>query len=541
MNDEQATRDAGQHGPLSRRDFLRGSAALGSALAFPGVLGALGGPDAALAAAKSGGTPKRGGRLSVAIHDGSTTDTLSPWAIPEYSGAARAQQVYERLFSLGPVGKPIPWLALSADAANTKATVWNVKLRPGVHFNNGKTVTAQDVLYSYKYVANPKNKAESLPRIQAVDLANSRAMSPTEIEFRLHRPIGDFEALLAEKALWIVPSGTTDFSKQVGTGPFTFVSWEPGVRALFKRNSNYWGIHAGGGPWVDELEIQMIPDNTARLNALLGNQVQEITFLDPVTAKAQQHNSAIQIIRSAQANTSPIYMEIDASLFRDNRVREAMKLVLDREAIVKNVLLGYGTVGNDLFGKGQPSYNSHLPQRVHDPEKAKALLKQAGVTHLTLTLPATDLAPGMLESALAFKQLGAPIGINVTIQKIPSGSYFTNNLYLKVPFYETQWAQGFVSQAQDGLLSNAPYNETHWYNKKWDAAFNAAQGIVDETKRLAAYKALQVPLWEQGGYIIPAVYETLDAAAAHVRGIVPSISDGFQDLGGFNFKDHWLA
>ena len=534
MTDQPRARDALPQGTLSRRDFVRGAAAFGSALAFPGLLSA---SAASAAAAK----PKRGGRLSVAIHDGSTTDTLSPWNIPEYSGAARAQQVYERLFSLGPVGKPIPWLALSAEVKNKAATIWNVKLRPGVQFNNGKTMTAEDVLYSYGYVANPKNKAESLPRIQAVDLNNSKIKSPTEIEFHLHRPIGDFQSLLAEKALWVVPAGTTNFNKQVGTGPFLFVSWEPGVRALFKRNPNYWGIHSGGGPWVDQLEIQMIPDNTARLNALLGNQVQEITFLDPVTAKAQSFNKAVQIIRSAQANTSPIYMQIDAAMFRDNRVREAMKLVLDREALVKNVLLGYGSIGNDLFGKGQPSYNSSIPQRAHDPEMAKSLLKKAGVSHLNLTLPATDLAPGMLESALAFKQQGAAIGINVTIQKIPSGSYFTNNLYLKVPFYETQWAQGFESQAQDGLLSNAPYNETHWYNKKWDTAFYAAQGIADESKRLAAYKALQVPLWQQGGYIIPIVYETLDAAAANVRGIVPNLSDGFQDLGGFNFKDHWLA
>ena len=539
MNDQHGPRDAGHDRGLSRRDFLRRSAAAGSAFAVPGVLGALGGAETALAA--STGKPKRGGRLSVAIHDGSTSDVLAPWNIPEYSDAARAQQVYERLFSLGPAGTPIPWLALSTEAANSAATKWNVKLRPGVHFNNGKTVTAEDVLYSYKYVANPKNKCESLPRIQAVDLANSRAVSPTELEFRLHRPIGDFAGLLAEKALWIVPNGTTNFNKQVGTGPFLFVSWEPGVRALFKRNSNYWGIHGGGGPWVDELEIYSIPDNTARLNALLGNQVQEITFLDPVTAKAQESNAAVQIIRSAQANTSPIYMQIDATMFRNPNVRVAMKLVLDREALVKDVLFGYGSVGNDLFGKGQPSYNSSLPQRVHDPEQAKSLLKKAGVTHMNLTLPATSLAPGMLESALAFKQLGTPIGINVTIQTVPSGSYFTNNEYLKVPFYETQWAQGFESQAEDGLLINSPYNETHWYNKKWDTQFNAAQGIPDETKRNAAYKALQVPLWNLGGYIIPTVYETLDAAAANVRGIVPSIADGFQDLGGFNFKDHWLV
>ena len=464
---------------------------------------------------------------------------LAPWNIPTYAAAGRAQQVYERLFNFGPDGKPAPRLAVSA-VSNSDGTIWRVKLRPGVSFHNGKKFTARDVLYSYGYVADKANQAESMPRLDAIDFKGTRAISDMEIEFRLKRAIGDFKGLLAEKGLWIVPEGTKNFDSPVGTGPFIFSSWQPGVRALYKRNASYWGASATTGPFVDELEIQTIPDQTARLNALLGGQVQEITFLDFVSAKARANDPAMQIVRTAQPSTTPFYMQIDSATFMDPRVREAMKLAVDRETLVKNVLLGFGSVGNDLFGMGQPSYNSDIPQRHYDPDKAAGLLKQAGVDRLRLALPTSTTTPGMLESAAGFKQQATRAGIDLQLMKLPPESYFSNNQYMKVPFYQTNWGQGFESQAQDGLLSDAPYNETHWHDPSWDAAFRKAQGIVDEPKRLAAYKALQEPLWERGGYIVWGTFDTIDAVAPNVRGVVPNISSSFQNLGGFEFKDHWL-
>ena len=530
-------RELGDHA-FSRRQLLRGSALLGATFALPGLLGAC---DASSGPAARGavGPARHGGRLVVAVHDGGAQDVLAPWSIPTYAAAGRAQQVYERLFNFGPDGKPAPRLAVSAES-NANGTVWRVKLRPDVSFHNGKKFTAQDVLYSYGYVADTANQAESAPRLEAVDLAASRAVSDLEIEFRLKRSIGDFKGLLAEKALWIVPQGTTNFDTPVGTGPFIFSSWQPGVRALYKRNPHYWGASATTGPFVDELEIQTITDQTARLNALLGGQVQEITFLDFVSAKARANDPSLKIVRTAQPSTTPFYMQIDSSTFMDPRVREAMKLAVDRETLVKNVLLGFGSVGNDLFGKGQPSYNSDIPQRAYDPEKAVGLLRQAGVDRLRLALPTSTTTPGMLESAAGFKQQATRAGIDLELVKLPSESYFSNNQYMKVPFYQTNWGQGFESQAQDGLLSNAPYNETHWSDANWDAEFRKAQGIVDESKRLAAYKALQEPLWERGGYIVWGTFDTLDAVAPHVHGVVPNISSSFQNLGGFEFKDHWL-
>jgi peptide/nickel transport system substrate-binding protein len=538
--------DIGRAGTLSRREMIQRSIGATTALAVPGLLAACGGsssPSASSSAGSpAGGKPRRGGHLTVAVNDGGATDVLSPWNTPFYSSGARAKQVYERLYTWSPEGLPLPQLAVSAEPDKT-ATVWHVKLRSGVTFHNGKTLTADDVLYSIRYVLNPKSNAEAISRIAAIDPGASRVVSPTELELHLKRPIGDTPGdLLADKALWIVPAGTTDFSKPMGTGPFIFKSWQPGVRALYERNPNYWErTSAGGPPWVDSLEFQTIVDDTARLNALLGGQVQEILNISLVQARAQASNSAVAIIRTPQPNVTPIYMEIDAPNFRDIRVRHALKLALDRNEMVNNILLGFGSIGNDLFGKGLLSYNADIPQRAHDPQQAASLLKQAGVGGLNLTLPTAEAAAGMVESATAFKQQAAAVGINVTLQKIDAGTYFTNKLYLKVPFYQTSNVDDFVGTTLDLLLPNSPYNETHWFDKRWAAEFAKAQAIVDTAQRNAAYKALQVPLWDRGGYLIWGFFETLDATSPKVHGIVPNKSRGFENLGGLYFKYHWLS
>lgn len=520
---------------LTRRQLLERSAALGAALSLPGFIGT------AAASAGTAVTPRRGGHLRVGMNDGGAGDSLSPWNIPIYSAAARAEAVYERLYKYDARAVARPRLAESVES-NAKGTVWRLKIRPGVTFHSGKPLTADDVLYSLRYIADPKNKAESLTRLEPIDLVASRKVSALEVLFKLKRPIGDFPGLLAEKAVWIVPNGKKDFAtKPDGTGPFKFVSWQPGIRAMFTRNDNYWGISRGGGPWVDSLEILDITDDTARVNALLGKQVDEIAFMPFVQAKAQASNSAIQVIQAGQPQTNPIYVQMDRKPFTDNRVRLALKYAVDRKAMVRQVELGFGAVGNDLFGKGYPSYNNELPQREYDPERAKSLLRQAGYDRFPFTLPTSNALPGMLESATVFKEQAKAANIDVTLEKLDAGSYFSNNKYLKVSSYQTNWGQSFESQAQDGMLRSSPYNESHWYSAQWAARFRKAQEITDSGKRNAAYKALQVPIWKTGGYVVFAFYNTVDAASSKVRGIVPNISSGFSNLGGFDFKDHWFA
>src|SRR5438093_1015267 len=165
---------------LTRRRLLQRSAALGAALSVPGALTA-GVAEAGTTAAK----PRRGGHLRIGMNDGGAGDSLAPWNIPIYSAAARAEQVYERLFKYDPHAVPRPRLAESV-ASNRKATVWRLKIRKGVTFHSGKPLTADDVLYSLRFIADPKNKAESLTRLEPIDLKASRRVSATELEFRLN-------------------------------------------------------------------------------------------------------------------------------------------------------------------------------------------------------------------------------------------------------------------------------------------------------------------------------------------------------------------
>src|SRR5262249_4391357 len=137
-------------------------------------------------------------------------------------------------------------------------------------------------------------------------------------------------------------------------------------------------------------------------------------------------------------NMVPIYMATTLEPFTDVRVRQAMRLLADREQLIKSVQLGLGTLGNDLYGKGLEFYDSHLPQRTHDPERAKALLKAAGKEDLSVTLYSSTAGPGMLESATVFAQQARAGGVNISIQNIPADQYFGAK-YLTQNFAQTLW------------------------------------------------------------------------------------------------------
>jgi peptide/nickel transport system substrate-binding protein len=263
-----------------------------------------------------------------------------------------------------------------------------------------------------------------------------------------------------------------------------------------------------------------------------------MVFLDFVQIRALKSESSIQIIRATSGTNNPLTMKLTSSDFKDNRVRTAFKLAVDREAMVKQVLLGEGKVGNDVFGYNFASYNNHLPQRKYDPEKARALLKKAGRDGITVALYTSQAIAGMLESATVFRQQAKAAGIKVNLQKLAADSYFSNNKYLKVPFYQSFWEESFEQVTRDGLLSNAPYNETGWRRPQFDNAFHVAEGIADEQKRNQRYRDLAVPLWREGGYIIWGFQNKVDAASAKIKGIVPN---PFRNLGHLQVKDWWIS
>lgn len=542
----QSRRDEDGQG-LSRRKFLLRGAAAGAALALPGVLAACGGGNDEGAGATGGepaetgglpttaaeGQPKRGGRLRTGHSGGGTTETLDAAVSYNLIDEARARQLYDTLTFFSPDYELEPYLAESLEP-NADATAWQIKLRDGVTFHDGKPLTADDVLYTWRRVLDPKTASGGAAAIANVDLSATKKVSDTEIQVVLTRPQVDFPILLSGRELSIIPDGFTDFSKPVGTGPFVFDSFTPGQRSLFTRNPNYW---QEGQPYVDELEMISIPDNTARVNALLGGQVDAIENLPFTDAKARAEDPSLKVVVTKSPTCIPYVMQLDVEPFTMPEVREALKLAIDREKTVETALVGFGQVGNDLFGKGTPFYADSIPQRTYDPEKAKSLLAKAGLDGLEVTLHTNPATVGNVESCQAFAEQAKAAGINVAVKVWDSGKY-SGDIYNQVPFFQSYWNFPPEIMFPLAFAPTAPYNETHYKSAEFERLYAEAEATLDEVRRKEIFTEVQQLLWQESGYMVWGFIDFTDAVLPQVNGVVPH---AYFNLGAFQFRTWWLS
>ncbi len=355
---------------LSRGSLLKGAAALGIGMSPLLAAACGGGSSASTAGSTASGAPQRGGTLRLGFVSGGTAETINPYIGVTPIDEGRIQNLYDPLVMVNPDLTTSPGLALEW-TPNADATVYEVKLRDGVTFHNGKTFGADDVIYSIQLMSKPANFG-SFPFVAGIDVANMKALSKNLVRIPLKTPDADLAANFTYYNTWMVQNGETDFKHPVGTGPFEFVSFTPGQQSVFKKNPNYW---VTGKPYVDQLKIVGISDPTARLNALLSGQIDGMAQLPFQEAKAHQATGDINVLVATSPQAMMFYMDSQKPPFNDNRVRQAFRLIADRPALIEGAISGFGTVGNDIAGKGLPFYDTSLPQRTQDIEKAKSLLK----------------------------------------------------------------------------------------------------------------------------------------------------------------------
>ncbi|MYS80352.1 peptide ABC transporter substrate-binding protein [Streptomyces sp. SID5474] len=368
----------------SRRSVLRGAGAAGLLLGVGGLTAC---DRRESTAAAQAGPPRRGGRLRIGMVGAGKSESFNPsGAASALINVAQVTAVFDSLVAIGPDLSLRPMLALSWSSDDT-ATTWTFRLRPGVRWHDGKPFTADDVLYSLNWMSDPTNLLSVA--VANVDLPQSAAPDPETVVVRLLRPDLLFPQAIA--GTWIVQNRATDFSRPVGTGPFVFDSLMPGQVSVCRRNPHYWDT---GKPYVDSLVIQSISDDNARVNALLGSQIDVVAQIPYAQAKAYD-GAGLRLLDSPSIAAQGFYMAVDHKPFDDARVRQAMRLLVDRQQLVDVALYGYGTVGNDLFGRGLTYYADDIPQRKRNVAQAKALLAQASHEHgLTIDLETAPAAPG---------------------------------------------------------------------------------------------------------------------------------------------------
>ena len=529
-----------QRDGLTRRQVLHGALTGGAMLTAGGLLAACGssGSSSASASSSAGSSPastgalKSGGSLSVGATGGGAKDTIDAHLPTADTDIMRCWNLYEPLAVRPPSFGPLEMMvAESIEAEHGKADSWVVKLRPGIEFHNGKTVTADDVIFSLQRILDPKDPKVGAASIGYVDIKNVKKLSASSLRLPLKFANATFLDDIGQYFNAIVPVGY-DPAKPVGTGAFMYESFTPGQQSVFKKFPNYW---QSGKPYVDSLTIIDFTDDTARVNALLGGQVQAIDNLPTGQISQIQGNSALKVLISHTGQWQPFTMRVDQAPFSDVRVRQAMRLIVNRPQMVEQVLSGQGRIANDMYAPFDPAYDTALPQRVQDLEQAKSLLKQAGHAGLTVQLTTAPVFQGVVQAAEVFAQQATGAGVTVNLQKLDTGTFYGPN-YLKWTFAQDFWAtREYLPQVAQGSLPTSPFNETHWADPTFLKLIAQARATLDETQRDDILRQAETIEYNSGGYIIPYFSNQIDAYSGKLGGFVEAKS-GFP-LGNYWFKN----
>ena len=515
-------------GKITRREFIARASALGLMAAVSPAL---------LTTPAKAAQPKRGGRLRIGVDGGSTTDSLDP--APSASTMASIiclGQLYNLLAEIDAKGNAVPELAESWEAS-PDAAIWTFKLRKDVEFHNGKTMDAEDVISSINYHRGEKSKSGAKGIVKPIK--RIVAEGKHTVKFILQEGNADFPFIMSDYHLCIVPAGTTDFSKGIGTGGYMLVSFEPGVRALTKRNPNYW---KKGRAHFDEVETLSIDDINARVSALKTGRIDYMSRVDTKTAHLLKKAPDIQLINVTGNYHNSIPMLTDVPPYDNNDVRLALKYAIDREALVEIVLRGFGTVGNDHpIGPNQQFFASELPQRKYDPDKARYYMKKAGKLGHTFKLHvAESVFVGSMDTAVLYKEHAAKADINIEVVREPNDGYW-KNVWRKKPWCMSYWAG---RPTVDWMFSavyaeGVDWNDTHWKNDRFNKLLKEARSELDGSKRREMYAEMQRLVRDEGGVVIPMCPNILEAATAKLNhgDIATNLTmDGFR-----NAERWWFA
>lgn len=501
-------------GHLSRRDLIRYAGLVGlTGFAASQGLG-LGGR----AHAQGGGTVRVGLDQPVAAID--------PILVTDPASIAVISQVGEYLILDDPKDGLLPRLALSWEADET-AGRWTFKLRQGVKFNDGRPVTAADVVASFERLTDPANGSSALSAYKGIlSKGGTRQIDAETVEFTLDQPNSNFPFYVSSDVVnaVILPADYAgDFEKTfIGTGPFRLESFRPKQGATFLRNDDYWGEKA----LPDRVEIRFFDDSQAQVLALQAGQLDVIPHT-PRSALAVDGNPAFNLI-SVQASThEEVHMRTDQAPFTDKRVRRALALTIDRDAVVQGLRRGRAIIGNDNpFAPIFPSADPAVPQRKQDIDEAKRLLAEAGLPNgfeVTLT---TERAYDIPDYAVLIQNFARKAGIEVKLNVLPQDAYYGEAVFGKSPWLDS--VLGITDYGHRGtpdiflnatLKSTGTWNAAHFNNPEYDRLlldYGKARDL--QAQRLAAGK-IQNLLLDETPVIIAYFSQYSRIASAKVEGV----------------------
>jgi peptide/nickel transport system substrate-binding protein len=482
--------------------------------------------------------PKPGGRFRIGLGEALIGDSHDPatWGTADLVIVGLWGAVYNNLMEIGPDNQLTPELAETVESSRD-ATTWVFKLRRDVSFHNGKSLDSEDVVASFNHHRGRSSKSAAKPIVDSI--IDLKADGRDRVVFTLSGGNADFPVLCTDYHLVIGPAkeGRIDWEPASGTGGYRLVSHERGVRMVLKRNPHYW---KSGRAHFEDVELIHISDIAARMNAVITGQVDliERPDLKSLHLLRQRPEVVIDEVESTQHYTLPMFT--DVAPFSDLNVRLALKYAIDRDAMVHTILRGHGSPGNDSpITPANKYFAPDVRPRAYDPDKARYYLRRAGLASLKLDLSASDQPfKGAVDTAVLFKEHAAKAGIDIRVEREPDDGYWTN-VWNKKPFCMCFW-QGRPSE--DWMFSevyarDAPWNDTHWKNARFNALLVSARAELDTDVRRAMYREMQQLVSDEGGVIVPMFANYVMARGSSVAH-EPRIGSNL-DLDGWKCIERW--
>jgi peptide/nickel transport system substrate-binding protein len=417
---------------LDRRGFLRLSGGTLAAASFVAALGACAPrteDDGTAVGAQSGagstapaGEPNPEGTLKGGISYELGSNGYDPMVTSAALTVAANWHTLEGLTEMDPATLESYNALAAADPEQVDDTTWTVTLRDGAVFHDGSPVTAQDVVFSFERVLDPANASlysQFIPFVEAVE-----ATDDTTVTFTLAYPVGVFAERLS--VVKIVPQAAVEADPEafdalpIGTGPYTLVDGGAGGTVVFERFDDYTGPRPA---LAARMEWQVLPDATARVNALASKSVQAIDsvpYLDVETLSGQ--GSTVESVQGF--GLLFMMFNLGQAPFDDVRNRQALLHGIDMQTLVDNALLGNATPATGFLHADHPDYQEAEVVYSYDPEKAKALLAETGLAGSAITLTCTDHDWVKQCTPLIKENLDA-LGLQVTLDEGQSAGQYT--------------------------------------------------------------------------------------------------------------------
>ena len=446
--------------------------------------------------------PQYGGSLTIATTD--DFSTLDPVLTLTGSDIIFMPAIYDTLVRINyndPTLPLVPHLAESYEVSEDGLT-WTIKVKEGVFFHHGKELTADDVVYTFQRAKDPNISvvADQLGDIEAIERVDNYT-----VQFKLNQPNFLFIERLTVWPYSIVPSDRTEeqiANEPSGTGAFMLQEFSASEKVTVIKNENYW---MEGLPYLHEIIFRVIPDRKTQIAALVSGEVDVVSQVGALDLPILNTQPTIVVEQSAPTNASPVLvMNTTVAPFDDVRVVQAMKKVLDRQALSNLIEGGLAVPSADHLVPPTHPFNAQIAVPQQDIEGARALLAEAGYPDgIDVTLSTSGAVTGAIEMAVALQEMAAPAGINLTLERVEPSAYWSS-YYMQTPFFITFWPTSPVSATLKIVyLSTSPYNESSCCGELLDAMVVAVTSSATTEAQATAYAELQQFVNENDGHIIP--------------------------------------